>query len=128
MRNRRLPGKKWTRQQEAVIAAWRGYDEPDDLSRFEKNIANVLQRVLAKANLEGRADLEELNKLWASAVGEFIAGLSKPEGFKDGVLYVNVLQPAVRFQLEGALKGKILAKLRELFPGGKVKEVKYRLG
>jgi predicted nucleic acid-binding Zn ribbon protein len=128
MRNRRFPGKKFNRQQEAVIAAWRGYDEPDDLKHYEKNVASLVERILKKANLEGRADLEELNALWVSAVGELIAKHSKPEGFRDGILHVNVLQPAVRFQLEGQLKPKVLARVRELFPSGHVKEIRYRLG
>lgn len=111
-----------------MIAAWRGYDEPDDLSRYEKTVEALVQKVLAKANLEGRADLEELNALWISAVGEMIAKHSKPEGFRAGVLMVNVLQPAVRYQLEGPMRSTILKKVQELFPGGKVKEIRYRLG
>lgn len=126
-----MPAKKkkpLNRLQREVLAEWRGLDEPRDLSRYEHRLSDVLMKFMERAGLADRCLEEELTAIWQKAVGEFIAANSKPTGWKDGVLQVAVLQPALRFSLQGALKQQILAKLRPLFGSRPLRDIRFQVG
>ncbi len=118
----------WSARQRAAIAEWRGWEEPSDTSHCEHQMAGLVSKILAKANLEARSNLEELREIWTKAVGSYLAQQSRAEGFRNGVLQVLVLQPTVRFELEGPRKKAILAKVQEYFPEGNVKDIRFLLG
>jgi len=125
-----MPAKKprFTKVQRRVLAEWRGAEEPPDLERFEHKIGDLLAKIMERAGLENRCTEEELAEPWKLAVGEFLAAHSKPVALTDGILHVAVLQPSVRFMLQGSQKAKILAKLRGKFPAREIKDVRFRLG
>ncbi len=77
-------------------AEWRGVYEPPDLSAFERKIGDVVGQVLKRAGLNDRLAEETMIREWATIVGTFLAGQSKPTGLRNGVLQVAVLQSAVR--------------------------------
>ena len=114
--------------QRRVLAEWRGVDEAPDLSGFEHRMGELLLKVLEKAGLSERCLEEELAAMWVKAVGEFLANNSKPVGWKDGVLIVAVLQPAIRYSLQGPLKKQILEKMRPLMAPRQLKDIRFQLG
>ena len=64
---------------------------------------------------------------WKEVVGDFIASHSLPDRLREGVLYVRVLQPTIRFELE-RLRPQMIAKLKERFGVRAVREVRLVLG
>jgi predicted nucleic acid-binding Zn ribbon protein len=111
-----------------VLAEWRGLEEPETFRHREHLLADVLSRVLKKADLENKCDIEDIIAGWPAAVGAFIAGQSKPETITDGVLIIQVLHPSVRFELERNHKRKILTSVQKQFPLRRITEVKFRIG
>ncbi len=109
-------------------AEWRGIYEAPDLSRFERNVADVVARVLKRAGLEDRLAEETMIREWATMVGDFLAGQSKPTALRKGVLQVAVLQAAVRYDLERNLKREILQRLQARFGKTVVKDVRFLAG
>jgi predicted nucleic acid-binding Zn ribbon protein len=109
-------------------AEWRGIYEAPDLSRFERNVADVVARVLKRAGLEDRLAEETMIREWATMVGDFLAGQSKPTALRKGVLQVAVLQAAVRYDLERNLKREILQRLQARFGKSVVKDVRFLAG
>ncbi|MBP7948999.1 MAG: DUF721 domain-containing protein [Verrucomicrobiales bacterium] len=117
-----------TKIQRRVLAEWRGVEPAPDLERYEHRLSEVLSNILARAGLDDRCTEEELQAPWKQAVGEFLAANSRAVALTDGVLQVAVLQPSVRYMLQGPQKAKILAKLREVFSGRQITDVRFRLG
>ena len=118
------PGKLRAR----AIAEWRGLPETPFPEDTAKPIGDALAKVMKGLGLSERLHEEEVWGAWKEIVGEFFAKHSSPQRLKDGVLYVNVLQPTVHFELERVWKREILAKLKKRFGGRVVREMRFRLG
>lgn len=106
-------------------AEWRGVYEPPDLSKFERNVGDVVQQILKRAGLNDRLAEETVIREWATIVGAFLAGQSKPTGLRVGVLQVAVLQSAVRYDMERNLKREILKRLQTRFGKTVIKEMRF---
>lgn len=109
-----------------VLSEWRGLPQPSDEPDRCENIADVLKRILPKLGLKDRLDEQDVADAWHEIVGEFLAGHAKPAGLKNGVILIQVLQPAVRYELETVWKAKILSRLQERFGAKKIREVRFR--
>lgn len=117
-----------TRQQRRILAEWRGVEEPPDLTSHEHELTRILQSILTQANLNDRLTEEDLDPIWAAAVGEFNAQHSKALSFENGVLYVAILQPSIHYTLQRELRSRILPKLKSALHGQTIRDVKFRLG
>lgn len=106
-------------------AEWRGVYEPPDLSKFERNVGDVVQQILKRAGLGDRLAEETVVREWATIVGAFLAGQSKPTGLRGCVLQVAVLQSAVRYDLERNLKREILQRLQTRFGKTVIKDMRF---
>lgn len=109
-----------------VIAEWRGLPEtpfPKDTSRA---VGEILGKVIADLGLQARMRDHEILTAWGDIVGEFIARHSTPMSLIEGVLYVRVIEPSVRYELENTFRADILKKLKERF-GRTVRQVRFRL-
>jgi len=53
---------------------------------------------------------------------------SAPIALCEGVLYVRVLQPSLRFELERVAKNEILRKLKQRFGGKTIRDLHFRVG
>lgn len=106
-------------------AEWRGVYEAPDLSKFERKVGDVVQQILKRAGLNDRLAEETVIREWATIVGAFLAGQSKPTGLRGGVLQVAVLQSAVRYDLERNLKREILQRLQTRFGKTVVKDMRF---
>ncbi len=58
----------------------------------------------------------------------FIAVHSAPVALREGILYVRVLQPALRYELEQISKNEILRKLKQRFGGKTIRDIHFRVG
>ena len=108
-----------------VLEDWRGL--PEQPTRPERCVlaADALKRLLRKLGLSERLNEQEIQAAWREIVGDFLAEHSLPVSVRDGVLIVQVIQPAVRYELERSWKRNILRKLQARFQKA-VREVRFR--
>ena len=111
-----------------VLAEWRGLPETPFPRDAAKPIGEALAKLMKGLGLSERLNEEEVLVAWREVVGDFFAKHASPQRLKDGVLYVNVLQPTVHFELERVWKRDILAKLKKRFGSRVVREMRFRLG
>jgi len=111
-----------------VIAEWRGLPGPPARPDRLVSVAEVLGRLMTSLGLGERFREEEIFSAWKEIVGEFIASHSRPARLQDGVLYVQVLQPTMHYELDRVWKVKILGKLRARFGAKSVREIRFRIG
>ncbi len=111
-----------------ALAEWRGLPETPFPTDTAKPIGDPLAKVMKALGLGERLRQEEVLAAWQEVVGEFFAKHSSPHRLSDGVLYVNVLQPTVHFEMERVWKRDILAKLKKRFGGRVIREMRFRLG
>ncbi len=111
-----------------VLAEWRGLPETPFPRETAKPVGEALAKVMKALGLSERLREEEVLLAWKETVGDFFAKHSSPQRLKDGVLYVNVLQPTVHFEMERVWKREILAKLKQRFGARVVREMRFRLG
>ncbi len=111
-----------------VLAEWRGYREPAPTLARTQPVGGLVARAMQGLGLGSRVQEAEVLLAWREVVGDFIAEHSKPARLKEGVLYVQVLQPAIHFELERNWKAQIVQKLRDRFGARVVREVRFRVG
>lgn len=109
-----------------VLEDWRGL--PEDVQRPERCIpaGDALKKLLHKLGLTERLNEQEIQAAWREIVGDFLARHSLPLSVRDGVLVVQVVQPAVRYELDRTWKRSILEKLQDRFGAKAVREVRFR--
>lgn len=111
-----------------ALAEWRGLPERRFPEHNAKQVSETLDKVLAKWGLSARLREEDVLRAWQEIVGDFVSRHSTPQGIKEGVLTVRVLQPTVHYELDRIWKKEILAKLKARFGAGAVREIKFRIG
>ena len=107
-----------------VLEDWRGL--PEETPHPERCVvaADAMKRLVRKLGLAERLDEREIQSAWREIVGHFLADHSLPVSMRNGVLFVQVVQPAVRYELERSWKQSILGKLQTRFPKT-VREVRF---
>ncbi len=110
-----------------VLAEWRGL--PSDLPRPDRALpmGDLLPKVMQKLGLKERLHESEVRSAWVGLVGDFNARHSQPVSLRDGLLHVQVLQPALRYELERT-KPEILRKLKQRFGARVIRDLRFRLG
>lgn len=109
-----------------VLKEWRGFPTPRKEDRCVA-VADVLGKLMPKLGLKERLEEAAVLTAWRSIVGDFLAQHSRPVRLQEGVLFVEVLQPSVRYELERTCKPEILRKLKEKFGARRIKDVRFRL-
>ena len=109
-----------------VLEEWRGL--PEEPARRERcaTASDALKKLLRKLGLTERLNEHEIRNAWREIVGDFLAEHSLPVSIREGVLTVQVIQPAVRYELDRSWKRKILRKLQDRFGARAVREVRFR--
>jgi hypothetical protein len=88
------------------------------------DVSEVLSQVIQKLGLKKRFQEEEIMSVWHEIVGDFLASHSEPLQLRYGTLYVRVIQPTVRYELDRVWKGEIVRKLQERFGSTKIRDMK----
>jgi predicted nucleic acid-binding Zn ribbon protein len=88
--------------------------------------SEALKKLLGKLGLTERLNEQEIRNAWREIVGDFLAEHSLPISIREGVLTVQVIQPAVRYELDRSWKRSILRKLQARFGARIVREVRFR--
>jgi predicted nucleic acid-binding Zn ribbon protein len=109
-----------------VLEEWRGL--PEEAARRERCVAasHALKKLLSKLGLTERLNEQQIRSAWREIVGDFLAEHSVPVSVREGVLTVQVIQPAVRYELDRSWKRDILRKLQARFGAKAVREVRFR--
>jgi len=110
-----------------VLAEWRGYWEPQDVSKYEDTIDSVVGKTMKGLGLNDRFNEEMVFEAWNEMVDEFIAANAKPLSLEKRVLAIQVLHATVHYELE-RMKGRLLARMQERFGVEKIREIRFRLG
>jgi len=111
-----------------VVAEWRGLPQKTILHDRWAAPADVLPKLMQRLGLKERLHEAEVLEVWSKIVGDFIAAHSAPVAWREGVLYVRVLQPALHYELEQISKSDILRKLKQRFGGKIIRDVRFRVG
>lgn len=92
-----------------------------------QRIGDVLAGLLARRGYARVLAASQLEAAWKEAAGEPLAGQSRPGAVRAGVLEVLVRNSAVVQELTFQ-KRRLLGRLKELAPGEKIKELRFRVG
>lgn len=111
-----------------MLTELRGIYQAPDLSGFERNMGDLVGKIMTRAGLGDRLAEESVTREWGTIVGSFLAGQSKPVGLRAGVLQVAVLQSSVRYDLERNHKRDILRRLQERFGHQTVRDIRFTPG
>lgn len=117
-----------TALRDAVIAEWRGLPARRPRADRSQTVAELLPKLMQRLGLSERVQEEEIIHAWTALVGEFIAAHSCPRNLRDGILYVQVLQPSLHYELDRIAKPEIVRKLKQRFGARKIRDVRFRLG
>jgi predicted nucleic acid-binding Zn ribbon protein len=112
---------------EKILAEWRGLPQKTPPPDRTTSLADGLKKVMQGFGLSERLKEAEVLQCWKDIVGDFIAGHSCPSRLKDGILYVQVLQPTVHYEMD-RMKPEILKKLKKQFGARVIREVRFRIG
>jgi predicted nucleic acid-binding Zn ribbon protein len=112
---------------ERVLAEWRGYWEPQDLSKYEETLGTVVGKTMKGLGLNDRFNEEMVFDAWNEMVDGFIAANARPVSLERRVLAIQVLHSTVHYELE-RMKGQILRRMQERFGADKIREIRFRLG
>jgi predicted nucleic acid-binding Zn ribbon protein len=110
-----------------VIAEWRGYWEPQDVSKFEQEIESVIGKAMKGLGLKDRFNEEQVFEAWNELVDNFIAHNARPISLERKVLSIQVLHSTVHYELE-RMKGGLLKKMQDRFGPENVRDIRFRLG
>ena len=110
-----------------AIAEWRGYWEPQDVSRFERTIEDAVGKTMKGLGLKDRFNQEQVFDAWNDLVDSFVAQNSQPIALERKVLSIQVLHSTVYYELE-RMRGKILQRMQQQFGAENIRDVRFRLG
>ena len=82
---------------------------------------------MKKMGINDRLTEGQIIGAWQEIVGEWFAKHTCPNRLKDGVLFVQVIQSTVLYELDRVWKPQILAKLKARFGARKIRDVKFRV-
>ena len=107
------------------MSTWRPSD-PEGRDREPRRVGDALDRVTGSIGAPRAATLSVVFARWEQLVGADIAAHATPRSLRDGVLVVDVDQPAWAAQL-GYLTSQILAKLQAEAGPGEVTEIRFKV-
>jgi hypothetical protein len=92
-----------------------------------KPIGSVVRRLIESSGYAETQSAAELQSHWEQTVGPMLASLTRTGGVTKGILLVIVANSATMQELHFRKK-QVLASLRTLPIGGKVSDLKIRVG
>ena len=87
-------------------------------------VGKLMSELLRKVAVPKRREMTALDEAWARAAGPDVARRSRPVTFKGGRLTVAFESAALRQEVECFRKAEILARLRDVYEGGRIDALK----
>jgi predicted nucleic acid-binding Zn ribbon protein len=112
----------------SILSDWRGLPQKEPRPDRTKSVADSIKDVLLKLGLKERLTEAEIIEAWKEIVGDFIATHSVPSRLRDGVLFVQVIQSTVHYELDRVWKPDLIKKLKARFGARTIRDVKFRIG
>lgn len=91
-------------------------------------LRDILPLVLKGVQGVYQSKAELVLDAWPSIIGCRLSSMTRAESFIDGVLTVRVKNSTLHSLLQQHDKSRLLAKLREKFPGVPLKTIVFRIG
>jgi predicted nucleic acid-binding Zn ribbon protein len=113
---------------ERILSEWRGLRQAPPRPDRAQPVAALLEKVMRNLGLNERLNEAQILDAWREIVGEFIASHAAPGRLSKGVLYVQVIQPTVHYELDRVWKPEIVKKLKARFGAKVIRDVKFRVG
>jgi len=113
---------------ERILAEWRGLRQTPPAPDRARPVSELLEKVMHNLGLKERLNEAQIHGAWREIVGDFIATHSAPSRLSNGVLYVQVIQPTVHYELDRVWKPEIVKKLKARFGAKVIRDVKFRVG
>jgi hypothetical protein len=115
------------REKDQALADWFGVSPHADRTQPPMSLDQVLSQLLSKISVNVQQYTpEELNAHWRNVAGDFLGNNAELAAIKNGVAYVNVLQPAMRYHML-QWKNVLLEKLQKEFGDGVIKSISFRI-
>jgi predicted nucleic acid-binding Zn ribbon protein len=92
-----------------------------------KPMRNVLSQLLAKRGYAQVQTAAGCHAAWSEAVGQKLAGDSRPGNVRRGVLEVLVRNSSALHELS-FVKAKVVRILKQLIPEQQIRDVRFRVG
>lgn len=111
-----------------ILADWRGLRQTPPRPDRAQLVSEMLEKVMRSLGLNERLNESQIFGAWQEIVGDFIASHAAPSRLSKGILYVQVLQPTVHYELDRVWKPEIIKKLKARFGAKMIRDVKFRVG
>ncbi|RPI84173.1 MAG: DUF721 domain-containing protein [Planctomycetaceae bacterium] len=95
--------------------------------RGPQPLAQVLSELIALRGYARRDSVTALQNVWANAAGEAVAKQTRAVEIKRGVLQVAVANSPLLSELVGFYRTQLVARLKELAPELRIKDLKFKL-
>lgn len=115
---------------EQAFADWLEAPLPIDEKKGVISLHDLLIKILPTVEKELESpdmQQEQLAAGWKRASGDFIAHNAELISIKNGIAFIKVLQPSLRYQLI-QWQGPLLEKLRKEFPELSLQSIKFNFG
>lgn len=113
---------------EQVLAEWRGLPQKPPREDRTVSAAETVGKVMQRLGLNERLHEAQVQQCWREIVGAFIAEHSCPSRLRDGILFVQVVQPTVHYELDRVWKPRILKMLKARFGARVIRDIRFRAG
>jgi hypothetical protein len=125
-----MPGKKFSRQVENLVAQMRGVPEDTSRSRLRESqpISGLVEQLLHKHRIGMATPEDAVRSAWSEIVGEPIANLCHPLRIdRERTLIVGVSNPVVRQELLFH-RAAVLGRIRAIPACSHITDVSFRSG
>lgn len=110
-----------------TLQGWRVYDPPqprwDRIQAVKEVVEKVVSRQLPEETLPCAT---EVTQAWKQSAGDFNARYSRPKGWKNGALLIDVDNAALRFELTQH-QHCLLERMQKLLAPTKIKSLRFRV-
>lgn len=111
-----------------ALSEWRGLPQPLETAERAHPVGPTVEKVMRSLGLDERLTEAQILGAWREIVGEWFASHTCPSRIRDGVLYVQVIQSMVHYELDRMWKPQILKKLKARFGARRIRDLKFRVG
>ena len=91
-----------------------------------EHIKSIVQNIIQSAQEKGRDEIGYAQEIWKKITDKTITQSTSARYYKNGVLYVDVKNPAWKFEL--SVKKEIILKKINKYSKKKIKDIRFKVG